>query len=633
MAIVAIPVDQRVIDIDSRRFASIEKALVELITNSDDSYARLEKAGKPVSGRIRIRYERHMGGALLVVSDQAEGMAFQRACSILAYGGAHSPLSRGEAGGRGFFGRGLKQAIYGLGHGWMETIHEGRYSRIDLFRSENGGYLYDDGGGDRPATSRDYGLLGVETNGTRVTIVIENRQVSISQFRSLVQAVANNVYLREILERRAVELVSAHHGREVESTGSVRYVEPPATVLLGPEHEGHFVYDRERYPFTITLKRAQGAELTPRGDERTNGLLVVSGLAVLDCQLFAYENQVGTEYLFGTVRCPALIEKLGQGAAIISDEREGLNQKDPFVATFSRAVSRMLAPHVLAEQEKLKHLEHATTSGRTALMIEHLLQRVSQAAMHDLGIRPAEAAIDSAPLDEAGHRPALRFTTPFYYRKPEHPFHVTLLIDSEQLPPDDVVSLTYALPDSMRIEPAVNATPVRQLNGQRHMEWTVVGDTAGQRGEITARAGNYLAWCELVVAEQAYTGHHGYGTGVARRQAQRIPRDHGPAMFLGYEFRNLHDPLERAVYSPTERKIIINTAAPTVQLYLDGRGHFRDAARLLLAELFMDVISDELARCMVRKSGHEPDGDAYHRAKLDIIRRYGSEIHRSFLNT
>lgn len=40
MAVSALPVDQRVIDIDSRRFALIEKALVELITNSDDSYSQ-----------------------------------------------------------------------------------------------------------------------------------------------------------------------------------------------------------------------------------------------------------------------------------------------------------------------------------------------------------------------------------------------------------------------------------------------------------------------------------------------------------------------------------------------------------------------------------------------------------------
>ena len=34
MAIKEIPVDQRIIDVDSRRFAAIDKALVELITNS-----------------------------------------------------------------------------------------------------------------------------------------------------------------------------------------------------------------------------------------------------------------------------------------------------------------------------------------------------------------------------------------------------------------------------------------------------------------------------------------------------------------------------------------------------------------------------------------------------------------------
>ena len=69
-----------------------------------------------------------------------------------------------------------------------------------------------------------------------------------------------------------------------------------------------------------------------------------------------------------------------------------------------------------------------------------------------------------------------------------------------------------------------------------------------------------------------------------------------------------------------------------MQLYLDGRGHFRDSARLVLAELFMDVISDELARRLVNKPGHKNTAGAYRAAKQNIIRRYGSEIHLSFLN-
>ena len=90
MTITAVPVDQRVIDIDSRRFSSVEKALIELITNCDDSYARLETTGSQVAGHIRIKCQRHQAGALPVDTDQAEGMSFAKVCSILAYGGAHT---------------------------------------------------------------------------------------------------------------------------------------------------------------------------------------------------------------------------------------------------------------------------------------------------------------------------------------------------------------------------------------------------------------------------------------------------------------------------------------------------------------------------------------------------------------
>ncbi|HEY9189814.1 MAG TPA: ATP-binding protein [Sulfurovum sp.] len=630
MAINEIPVDQRVIDIDSRRFASIEKALVELITNSDDSYARLEKAGRSTTGEISVQYERHQKGALLVVTDKAEGMSFEQVRRILTYGGAHSPLARGESGGRGYFGRGLKQAIYGLGHGWIETIQNGRISRIELFRSENGGYIYDDWSGDRPALSSDYSRLGIDENGTQVTIVVENAHVNISRYGSLVQSVSNNIYLRDVLERRKVELVNLQRGRELEKSGQVRYEEPPSMLLLGPDETGHFEYQNALYPFTLTLKRALDTELTPSGDERTNGLVVISDMAVLDCQLFDYENQVGTEYLFGTVRCPALIEKLGQGMAIISDEREGLNHKDPFVHAFSRAVSTMISSSVLAEQEKLKHLERASTSERTNHMIEHLLERMNLAAARDLGIMlPADA---SEPVSAGGGEVSdlLRFTTPFYYRKLDHPFHVALLIDPAQFPEDEVLQFEYTLPESMRIEPIPAEIPIRELGDTHRIEWTVTGRTAGENGRIMVRAGSYWAWCEIVVAE--HTSHHSHSTS-AHAAKRRVPRDHGADMFAGYELRNLENELNRAVYSPEERKIIINTGAPTVQLYVDGRGHFRDSARLLLAELFMDVISDELAHRLIERTGQKGDMEAYHAAKMDIIRRYGSDIHLSFLKT
>jgi len=650
MTVAEIRVDQRLIGIDSRRFASIEKALVELVTNSDDSYSRMEEAGVPVAGRIHIGYDRHHTGAVLTVTDQAEGMPFGEAVGVLTYGGAHSPLSRGQGYGRGYFGRGLKQAIFGLGHGWIETIRDGRFTRVDIFRGDEGGYLYDDGGADREAEAADRARLGIEESGTRVTIVVDNPRVRITQYTSLLQSLSDNIYLRNLLERRLVELASGRPGTEPYRAERVRFEEPASLLLLGPEQPGSFLHEGQEYPFTLTLKRAKDVELALRGDERTNGLVVLSGTAALDCQLFDFENQIGTEYLFGAVRCPALIEMLGQGRAIISDEREGLNPKDPLVASFSHAVSRMISGHVQAEKEKLAHLERATTSGRTAEMIARLLHRMSEAAVMDLGLRtlPAgEAAAGSAAV--ADPEAPLRFTTPFYYRRPGHPFHVTLLLDPGQLPEAGTLSFELRLPASLRIDPAPAAVPVSELGDTRRIEWTLVGDAAGDRGEITVRAGAYWAWCEILVAEDAsrHSHHQPPHTAVASRSAplvagseapalppaaHRAPRDHGADLFVGYEFRNLHNTVERAVYSPEERKVIINTGAPTVRLYVDGRGRFRDSARLLLAELFLDVIADELARRAAAQHG-QLDDKAYRAVKRDIIHRYGSDIHLSFLKS
>ncbi|MFO7527352.1 MAG: hypothetical protein R6W86_00900 [Marinobacter sp.] len=51
--------------------------------------------------------------------------------------------------------------------------------------------------------------------------------------------------------------------------------------------------------------------------------------------------------------------------------------------------------------------------------------------------------------------------------------------------------------------------------------------------------------------------HHRPKTHHPRHKHRAVSRDHGEAMFIGYEFRVLHNELERAEYSPKERKILI----------------------------------------------------------------------------
>ena len=123
----------------------------------------------------------------------------------------------------------------------------------------------------------------------------------------------------------------------------------------------------------------------------------------------------------------------------------------------------MIAGAVQAEKEKLTHLERATTSGRTAEMIEQLLQHMSEAAVVDLGWRRRRPLREADGSPSAGAPPAaLRFTTPFYYRPPGHPFHVALLLDPDQLPDGGQLTFELELPGSMRIEPAPSSRPGRR---------------------------------------------------------------------------------------------------------------------------------------------------------------------------
>lgn len=615
MAIQALPVDQRIIDIDSRRFASVEKALVELVTNVDDSYSRLEQTGATPEGLVTIGYERHRNGAVLSVADRAEGMGLERIRAVLSYGGAHSQLSRGQTGGRGYFGRGLKQAIYGLGHGWIESIRAGRYARVDLFRAEDGSYVYDDWDGDFPAGRADHSLLDIPygAEGTRVTIVVDNPDVVVPRFSTLAAALSDNIYLRDLLGRRTVRLASGVGDDRAEPVRLV-HEEPESEVLVGPGAVASFSFGGAGYDYQLTLRRTLAEELETRGDERTNGLLVLSGAAVLDCQFFRYENQLGTEHLFGTVSCPALAARLAAGHPVISDERAGLNLREPFVAAFAEAVSDAIAPVVQSERLRLSHVDRASTSRRTTALVEQVLARMSQAAVEDLGI--------VVP-------PVLHFSTPFYYRTVGHPFHVMLDVDRNRTEGQHTVTFGYELPSSITVEPRPATVQVADLEAGR-FRFTVSGAVVGDRGRITAVCGPWQAACEVVIAE------HGSGHGLGRPgRPSRTPttwdRDPSTALFAGYQLRNLHNDVDRAVYSPDERLVLVNTEAPTVRLYIDGRGRFRDGARLLLAELLLDAITDELARRAVARTGHADDAHVLREAKDAYVQRYGLEVHRIML--
>ncbi len=103
-----IPVSPRVIRQQAQQtIRHFVDAIVELVTNSDDSCQRLEQASQLRNGKIAISAKRYKRGEweFLEVTDYAEGMDLERLLTIVAYGEAESGFEAGRS-VRGMFGRG-----------------------------------------------------------------------------------------------------------------------------------------------------------------------------------------------------------------------------------------------------------------------------------------------------------------------------------------------------------------------------------------------------------------------------------------------------------------------------------------------------------------------------------------------
>lgn len=142
---------------------SIFEALVEIITNSDDAYEKLNNSLNYV-GDLRIEYFR--GGKInpttIKVKDKACGMKFEEMKrKFLKYHQRTSTTSRS------FFGRGLRD-VTALGDVKVSSLHDGLYSEVIMKKDLSVVSDFQDA---KP-TKEILKYLGVKKSGTTVEVII-----------------------------------------------------------------------------------------------------------------------------------------------------------------------------------------------------------------------------------------------------------------------------------------------------------------------------------------------------------------------------------------------------------------------------------------------------------------------------
>jgi len=176
-------------------------ALVELVTNSDDSYRRLENAGFKADGRIIIELVRRYEGSVIRVMDYAEGFDESRMDErVGGYGGDTSGFTEKDA-GRGYWGRGLKEAMIAMGFGSVESIRDDFLHKCTL---EHLNYKRNN---PIKITRAIRNNLGVKENGTVVTLKAVNEGIRMPQFETLKHSLEYYYSLRDIMSSGSREVL------------------------------------------------------------------------------------------------------------------------------------------------------------------------------------------------------------------------------------------------------------------------------------------------------------------------------------------------------------------------------------------------------------------------------------------
>ena len=195
----------------------IFRALVEIITNSNDSYLRLEQAGWSVGGEIYIDVLRRHKNSTIRIWDHAEGMNDSRMDKVVGtYGEATSGIKE-DKNVRGMWGRGLKDSIFGLGHGYVRSFKGGNFYSCSLL-VKNGvpTFTLDEPVRALVPVRQQYGIL--EGNGTIIEIIVSREDVKVPQFDNFRNYLQRHFELRPIMSNPKRKIIL----REMAADGTIK---------------------------------------------------------------------------------------------------------------------------------------------------------------------------------------------------------------------------------------------------------------------------------------------------------------------------------------------------------------------------------------------------------------------------
>jgi hypothetical protein len=356
-------VDKGIIEVDPRHTirsirtaiqGNVNKTLIELITNSHDSYTRIEESANDTSGLIKITYEKEGNTGFFSVIDNAEGMSRKEVkVKLTSYGRATSGFNEGYS-VRGYFGQGVKDALISMIDGEIHTIKEDMYTKCKLYIEENKPKYEIEK--TIPATAEIRKKLEIPVNGTVAKFKADpSKDITVPHLSTIQSEISNNYQLRKILmsDKRKILLLSQNEKK----TRKLKYISPPGLEIESERFELKY---KSYNPIIANLSIWRSEkELSQKGDTREGGILIIDGNQnVLGISLFKFENEPLASHLFGELKLEGFSELLKAEEPVLKEERDtdGLATGHPFCKKLIENTEEILQK-VIDKEKKRKQKE------------------------------------------------------------------------------------------------------------------------------------------------------------------------------------------------------------------------------------------------------------------------------------
>jgi hypothetical protein len=346
-----------------------------------------------------------------------------------------------------------------------------------------------------------------------------------------------------------------------------------------------------------------------------SGILIKTNGAILDNELFRFDNDPAAFYFFGHAICNGLEKRLREGETDIIDlNRAGLEWRHEYCQALSREIEKTLEPLILEKRKALEKKPEKEVKKTTKKMLRKLCSLLNKIAKEEL----AEEIVLPEP-------------TPEITRLEIKPEIANIQIDKPRVfsiyAPENIIRAegqkAHIKSDNFDIKPLAT-----EVYLEKHTKYTniwyryfkIVGVKEDTEGNIEVKLGTEIAKARVKVAPPKEKKKGKLSTRKGGFISEIVP-DESPI------------PSQRVVYTNGIIKIYIKF--PSVSKFI-GSGLDKietPEGRILLAELVGEAFCKELARQGMETGKYQkaptPDGaiDSFNAAINDLQKKHLHRIH------